>query len=412
MVRRTLKGVPDLTRAMTRLMLERGGPRDLAAIGRAIAGAAGISDRLSQIYAMPEALAEIADALADTPDALADELMRALGDDVPLMARDGGFIAPGYDDALDAERSLASETRAVVAALQARLAGETGLKSLKIKHNGVLGYFLEVPAAQGGRLLEEPLKGAFIHRQTLASAMRFTTTELAELEGRIARAHESALEIELAAFSRLREAALAEADRLRAIADALAALDVTTALAHLAATRGWVRPRVDGTLAFAIEGGRHPVVEASVAAEGQSFVANDCDLSAPEGERGGQLWLVTGPNMGGKSTFLRQNALIAVLAQMGSFVPAGAAHIGVIDRLFSRVGASDDIAHHRSTFMVEMVETAAILNRATSRSLVVLDEIGRGTATFDGLSIAWATVESLHEDNALPRRCSPRISMS
>ena len=225
----------------------------------------------------------------------------------------------------------------------------------------------------------------------MANAMRFTTGELAELEGRIARAQEAGLGIEQAVFARLLGLVIAQTDHLRALADALAALDVAAALAHLAATQNYCRPQVDGSLAFAIEGGRHPVVEAHVRAAGQPFVANDCALS------GGALWLVTGPNMGGKSTFLRQNALIAILAQMGSFVPATQAHIGVVDRVFSRVGASDDIGGGRSTFMVEMVETAAILNRATRASLVVLDEIGRGTATFDGLSIAWAAVEALHD---------------
>jgi DNA mismatch repair protein MutS len=231
----------------------------------------------------------------------------------------------------------------------------------------------------------------------MANAMRFTTTELAELEGRIARAHEAALDIELKVFASLRYDVLSRTEALRDLADALAELDVTAALAHLAATRSYSRPEIDNSLAFRIDSGRHPVVEDMVMAEGQSFVANDADLSGDDAIGGGKLWLVTGPNMGGKSTFLRQNALIAILAQMGSFVPAARAHIGVVDRVFSRVGASDDIAHGRSTFMVEMVETAAILNRATRRSLVVLDEIGRGTATFDGLSIAWAAVEALHD---------------
>ena len=284
----------------------------------------------------------------------------------------------------------------MVAALQARLVDETGLKALKIRHNGVLGYFVEVPAGAGQKLLEEPLKAIFIHRQTLANVMRFTTSELAELEGHIARAHESALDLETAIFARLLEAVVAATVPLRETAEALAELDVASALAHLAASRNFCRPRIDRSLAFVIEGGRHPVVEAMVTAGGQSFISNDADLSGAD--EGGCIWLVTGPNMGGKSTFLRQNALIAILAQMGSFVPASRAHIGVVDRLFSRVGASDDIGGGRSTFMVEMVETAAILNRSTERSLVILDEIGRGTATFDGLSIAWATVEALHDD--------------
>ncbi|MEQ1900852.1 MAG: DNA mismatch repair protein MutS [Devosia sp.] len=391
-LRQSLKSAPDLTRALTRLALSRGGPRDLNAVARAVTEAANLSTLLAGLYAAPPELADLRSALAAAPGALANELLRAVQDEPPLFARDGGFVKRGYSDRLDAERALASETRAVVAALQARLISETDVKSLKIRHNGVLGYFVEVPAGHGSKLLEEPHRGAFIHRQTLASAMRFTTPELAELEGRIARAHEQALEIETAIFAKLVEATLAEAEILRAVADALAALDVAAAMAHLAATRNFTRPRVDDSLAFTIEAGRHPVVETNVKAEHQVFVANDTDLT------GGALWLVTGPNMGGKSTFLRQNALIAILAQVGAYVPAASAHIGVIDRVFSRVGASDDIAHGRSTFMVEMVETAAILNRATSRSLVILDEIGRGTATFDGLSIAWASVEALHND--------------
>jgi DNA mismatch repair protein MutS len=391
-IRTALKSVPDLTRALTRLALGRGGPRDLGAVARGVAAAGELSRMLGALADPPDDLARMRDRLATAPLPLAAELTRALDDEVPLLARDGGFVRRGYDAGLDAERALASETRAVVAALQARLVAETDVKALKIRHNGVLGYFVEVPAGHGGKLLEEPHRATFIHRQTMANAMRFTTAELAELEGRIARAHEKALEIETAIFARLVAGTLAETDTLRAVADALAELDVTAGLAHLAATRGYARPLVDESLGFDIRGGRHPVVETNVKAEGHPFVANDTDLS------GGALWLVTGPNMGGKSTFLRQNALIAILAQMGSFVPAAQATIGIIDRVFSRVGASDDIAHGRSTFMVEMVETSAILNRATARSLVILDEIGRGTATFDGLSIAWAAVEALHDD--------------
>jgi DNA mismatch repair protein MutS len=396
-LRADLKAVPDLARALTRLALDRGGPRDLAAIGKAVSAAVAVAAHFQQLDQAPAILSRLADTLAAAPLPLASDLALALDDDLPLLSRDGGFVRKGYDQALDDERALASETRAVVAALQARLIEETDVRSLKIRHNGVLGYFVEVPAAHGTRLLEEPHRQSFIHRQTLANAMRFTTTELAELEGRIARAHEAALEIELKLFASLRYDVLSRTDTLRSLADALAELDVTTALGHLAATRAYTRPEIDDSLAFAIKGGRHPVVEDMVMAEGQSFVANDADLTGDDAIGGGALWLVTGPNMGGKSTFLRQNALIAILAQMGSFVPASSAHIGVVDRVFSRVGASDDIAHGRSTFMVEMVETATILNRATRRSLVVLDEIGRGTATFDGLSIAWAAVEALHE---------------
>lgn len=395
-LRADLKQVPDLARALSRLALERGGPRDLAAIGKAVAAALALAEKLG-VAELPHLLATLTRTLAEAPRALASELSLALDDDLPLLSRDGDFVRDGYHGTLDEERALSSQTRAVVAALQARLMDETDVRSLKIKHNGVLGFFVEVPAAHGQKLLEAPHRETFIHRQTLANAMRFTTTELAELEGRIAKAQDAALAIELSIFARLREDVLSRTAALQRLADALAELDVTVALAELAATRFYARPQVDDSLAFAISAGRHPVVEAMVKAEGQSFVANDADLSGAEDIGGGALWLVTGPNMGGKSTFLRQNALIAVLAQMGSFVPADSAHIGVVDRLFSRVGASDDIAHGRSTFMVEMVETAAILNRATRRSLVVLDEIGRGTATFDGLSIAWAAVEALHE---------------
>jgi len=379
-------------RALTRLSLDRGGPRDLRAVGMAVLAAGQLAQRLDGLALAPAELTSIAARLADGPKALAAELAAALAENPPLLAREGGFVQSGYDAGLDQERALAHETRDVVAALQARLVAETDIRSLKIRHNGVLGYFVEVPAAHGSGLLDGDNRETFIHRQTLANAMRFTTVELAELEGRIARAHDAALGIELGIFARLCAAVLAETTRLRAIAEALAQLDVATGLAHLAASRNFCRPEIDGSLAFSIEGGRHPVVEAMLTAEGKPFVSNDCELS------GGALWLVTGPNMGGKSTFLRQNALIAILAQMGSFVPAAKAHIGVVDRVFSRVGASDDIGGGRSTFMVEMVETAAILNRATQRSLVVLDEIGRGTATFDGLSIAWSAVEALHND--------------
>jgi DNA mismatch repair protein MutS len=391
-LRAALKAVPDLTRALTRIALDRGGPRDLNAIADAVTGAGELGAVLGGLSEAPADLLRVAATLATAPLGLATDLTGAIEDEPPLLARDGGFVNRGCDPALDAERALASETRAVVAALQARLIAETEIKSLKIRHIGQLGYFVEVPAAHGMKLVEPPLKAVFIHRQTMSNAMRFTTAELAELEGRIAKAHDRALEIETAIFARLVSATLAETVTLHALADALAELDVAAGLAHLAATRRYCRPLIDASLAFSVKSGRHPVVETTVKAEGQPFIANDTELT------GGALWLVTGPNMGGKSTFLRQNALIAILAQMGSFVPADGAHIGVIDRVFSRVGASDDIAHGRSTFMVEMVETAAILNRATAKSLVILDEIGRGTATFDGLSIAWAAVEALHND--------------
>jgi DNA mismatch repair protein MutS len=390
-LRLDLKSVPDLIRAITRLTLGRGGPRDLNAVALALAAARALAARLDGIPGSAD-LDAIAARLRSAPVALGDDLRAALTDDAPLLVRDGGFIRAGYEARLDAERALGSETRDVVAALQARLADETDIRALKIRHNGVLGYFVEVAAPSGQKLLEAPWRETFIHRQTLANVMRFTTAELADLEGRIARAQDVGFEIELGIFNRLVRAVLDVTPALRDVADALAELDVAAGLAHLAMTRNFTRPLVDESLEFAITGGRHPVVESHVRAAGEVFVENDCDLS------GGALWLITGPNMGGKSTFLRQNALMAVLAQMGSFVPAQEARIGVVDRVFSRVGAADDIGGGRSTFMVEMVETAAILNRATQRSLVILDEIGRGTATFDGLSIAWASVEALHNE--------------
>jgi DNA mismatch repair protein MutS len=284
----------------------------------------------------------------------------------------------------------------VVAQLQARYADETGVKSLKIRHNNVLGYFVDVTAQHGEKLLGAPLNATFIHRQTLAGQVRFTTTELGELEAKIASAADRALNLEFETFAKLAAATMAQSDAIKAAAEALALLDVSSALATLAVERSYVRPEVDRSLDFVVEGARHAVVEQALS---DPFVANDCDLSPPKNASSGRIWLLTGPNMAGKSTFLRQNALIVVLAQMGGFVPAKRAKIGAVDRLFSRVGAADDLARGRSTFMVEMVETAAILNQAGERSLVILDEIGRGTATFDGLSIAWAAIEHLHETN-------------
>jgi DNA mismatch repair protein MutS len=334
------------------------------------------------------------------PDpALSAKLSAALADELPHLKRDGGFVRAGYDGALDEARALRDESRRVIAGLQTRYAEATAVRALKIRHNNVLGYFVEVTVQHGEKLLAAPLNATFIHRQTLAGQVRFTTTELGALEAKIASAAERALGMELAAFDDLVAAVTAAAGTIKRAAEALAVLDVASALAELACERNFARPDVDGSLEFVIEGGRHPVVEQMLAAEGGTFIANDCDLSPPRPDSEGRIYLLTGPNMAGKSTYLRQNALIAILAQMGSFVPARRARIGVVDRLFSRVGAADDIARGRSTFMVEMVETAAILNQAGTRSLVILDEIGRGTATFDGLSIAWATIEHLHESN-------------
>jgi DNA mismatch repair protein MutS len=397
--RARLHAAPDLARALTRLVVGRGGPRDLAAIRDGIAAAASLAGEI-EARGVPSAEIALAVAALRRPDpSVATELAAALADELPHLKRDGGFVRAGYDAALDEACALRDESRRVIAALQARYAETTGVRALKIRHNNVLGYFVEVTAQHGEKLLGAPLNASFIHRQTLAGQVRFTTTELGELEAKIASAADRALGLEFETFERLAAQVTAAAAAIKAAAEALAALDVTTALAELAVAHHYVRPEVDGTLDFIVEGGRHPVVEQALAADGGPFVGNDCDLSPPSAEGAGRIWLLTGPNMGGKSTFLRQNALIAILAQMGSFVPARRAKIGVVDRLFSRVGAADDLARGRSTFMVEMVETAAILNQAGERSLVILDEIGRGTATFDGLSIAWATIEHLHAAN-------------
>ena len=397
-LRKSLAAAPDFLRALSRLSLDRGGPRDLAALRDGLAASALISQTLDEAEALPPTLLRCFARLRENDGALARDLSQALAEDLPLNKRDGGFVRAGASAPLDEARALRDESRRVVAEMQARYAEEAGTRQLKIKHNNFLGYYIETPQAQGEALLKAPHSATFIHRQTMAGAMRFTTNALIDLEARIASAADRALALELEAFERLRQACLAQAETLRGLGAALAEIDVGAALAELAIVRDWVRPHVDDSLAFTIEGGRHPVVEAALTRRGEPFVANSCDLSGAEGE-GGRIALVTGPNMAGKSTFLRQNALIAALAQMGAFVPARRAHIGVVDRLFSRVGAADDLARGRSTFMVEMVETAAILNQATVRSLVILDEIGRGTATFDGLSIAFACVEHLNAVN-------------
>jgi DNA mismatch repair protein MutS len=398
-LRGALRACPDLERALSRLSVGRGGPRDLLAVAQGLGRAGDIRRLLADALAdggLARPPAAIAAAAADLGDhsALVTLLGGALVDEPPLAARDGGFVAPGHDATLDELRTLRDQSRQLVAGLQGRYREHAGIASLKVKHNNVLGYFIEVPAGHGERLLKPPLAETYFHRQTMAGAMRFSTAELADLDSRISRAADQALARELEIFDALAARATGDWAAISLAARALAALDVAAGLADLAAERGYCRPEVDDGLAFAVRAGRHPVVEAAVAAQQGGFVANDCDLG--EGRR---LWLVTGPNMAGKSTFLRQNALIAILAQMGSYVPAASARLGVVDRLFSRVGASDDLARGRSTFMVEMVETAAILNQAGPRSLVILDEIGRGTATYDGLSIAWAAVEHLHDVN-------------
>jgi DNA mismatch repair protein MutS len=395
-LREALAGAPDMLRPLGRLALRRGGPRDLAAIGRGLVASGAIGAALAQLPVLPEELARARDAALETPQGLAEMLGAALVDEPPLLTRDGGFVRPGWSMPLDETRELSADSRRTIARLEASYVEATGIKSLKIRHNNVLGFFVDTTAAHADKLREPPHLERFVHRQTLASAVRFSTVELADLEARIASAGERALGIETEIFEDLVGRALAAEPAIRAAAEALAVLDVAAGLAELADREGWVRPIVEESLAFSIVGGRHPVVEQALrATTGEPFVANDCDLGPRGGESDGRLTIVTGPNMGGKSTYLRQNALIVLLAQIGAFVPARAARIGVVDKLFSRVGAADDLARGRSTFMVEMVETAAILNQAGRHALVILDEIGRGTATFDGLSIAWATIEHL-----------------
>ena len=398
-IRTILRTAPDMSRALARLSVGRGGPRDLAGLRDGMLAADQALARLEAFSDPPADIAAAMQSLQRPSRDLTRELGDALSENLPLMKREGGFVREGYESALDEARKLRDDSRLIVAAMQARYAEETGVKTLKIRHNNVLGYFVEVTAQHGDRLMSAPLNSTFIHRQTLAGQVRFTTSELGEIEARIANAGDRALGLELEIFDRLAEMAIQNGDELRNAAHAFAQLDVAASLAKLAIDENYTRPEVDTSLSFAVEGGRHPVVEQALKRAGHPFIANACDLSPIPSQTSGQIWLLTGPNMAGKSTFLRQNALIALMAQTGSFVPARRARIGIIDRLFSRVGAADDLARGRSTFMVEMVETAIILNQASERALVILDEIGRGTATFDGLSIAWATIEHLHEAN-------------
>jgi len=394
-LRAELSHTPDLERALARLSLGRGGPRDLASVRDAIMRAETIRTALLAVPCTerPEKLTRLSIDLGEHL-ALTDRLGRALATDLPMLARDGGFIARGYAAQLDDLITLRDDGKRVIAGLQQNYASLSGVTSLKIKHNNVIGYHIEVSPSHADKLLAQ--KETFIHRQSMASSIRFTTVELSELERKISEAAEKALAVEIQLFNDLVKEVIIQLPDLRKTAEALAEIDVAAALAELAVTENYARPTIDTSLAFVITGGRHPVVEKALkeSPATATFVGNSCNLGEKQ-----RLWLLTGPNMAGKSTFLRQNAIIVLMAQMGSFVPATSAHIGIIDRLFSRVGAADDLARGQSTFMVEMVETAAILNQSGERALVILDEIGRGTATYDGLSIAWATLEHLHEVN-------------
>ncbi len=390
-LRAVLRALPDLGRALGRVVAGRGSPRDLGQLRDGLGEARRVRDHLAGREERPALLDRLLPALGGH-GALTDLYARALVPSPPTERSQGGFIAEGYDAALDELRLASGNARRAIAALEAKYRDETGIAALKIRHNGVLGYFIEVPARHADRLMGP--ESGFTHRQTMAGAVRFNELALHAEASRIAEAGGHALAAEEAHFEELVAAAVAARHAIAATAEALARIDVAAGQAERAAEGGWCRPQLVEHACLEIAGGRHPVVEAALAAKGERFVANDCRLSPDD-----RLWLVGGPNMGGKSTFLRQNALIVLLAQAGGFVPAASATIGLVDRLFSRVGASDNLARGRSTFMVEMVETAAILAQATTRSFVILDEVGRGTSTYDGLALAWAVVEAVHGTN-------------
>jgi len=390
-VRARLRALPDIGRALGRLAIGRGSPRDLGQLRDGLDAARALREKLGRLPDRPALLDALLPAL-DGHGALVDTLVTALVPAPPTEASNGGYIAEGYDAALDELRRMAGDGRRAIAALEARYREQTGIAALKIRHNGVLGYHVEVPARHADALMAQD--SGFTHRQTLAGAVRFNSVDLHEQAGRVAQAGAHALAAEAAHFEDLTGRVLARREVIAHAADALARIDVAAALAERAVEGGWTRPTFHEAPVLEVEGGRHPVVEAALGRDGTAFVANDCRLAETD-----RLWLVTGPNMGGKSTFLRQNALIVILAQAGGFVPARSARLGLVDRLFSRVGASDNLARGRSTFMVEMIETAAILAQATPRSFVILDEVGRGTSTYDGLAIAWAVVEAIHDVN-------------
>jgi DNA mismatch repair protein MutS len=388
-VRVALKAMPDFSRALARLAAGRGSPRDLALLRDGLGAAEVLKRELVGEPDRPPLLDSLLPRLGGH-DALVEHLSRALVESPPLDASKGGYIAEGYDTDLDALRDSASNGRRAIAALEAQYRDRTAISSLKIRHNAVLGYHVEVSARHADKLMAPD--GGFTHRQTLAGVVRFNSPELHEEASRVIEAGNHALSAEAAHADQLTSLAVAVAPQITATAEAIARIDVAASHAHRAAEGGWTLPQLIDQPCLEIEAGRHPVVEAALRDGGERFVANDLSMGPAD-----RLWLITGPNMGGKSTFLRQAALIAVLAQAGSFVPASSAKIGIVDRLFSRVGASDNLARGRSTFMVEMVETAAILSQATAKSLVILDEIGRGTSTYDGLAIAWAVVEAMHD---------------
>jgi len=388
-VRTALKAMPDFARALARLTAGRGSPRDLAVLRDGLSAAEALSAELTGEADRPQLLDSLIPRLAGH-DALIEQLRRALVESPPIDASKGGYIAETYDSSLDTLRSAASDGRRAIAVLESRYRDSTGIPSLKIRHNAVLGYHVEVAARHADKLMA-PDSG-FTHRQTLAGVVRFNSPELHGEASRVLEAGAHALAAEAAHAEELTQLTISSTQRILGTADAIARIDVAASHAQRAAEGGWSKPRMTDEACLEIEAGRHPVVETALSHTGERFVANDLRLGSDD-----RLWLITGPNMGGKSTFLRQAALVAVLAQSGGFVPASTATVGIVDKLFSRVGASDNLARGRSTFMVEMVETAAILAQATPKSLVILDEIGRGTSTYDGLAIAWAVVEAMHD---------------
>ncbi|MDA9329332.1 DNA mismatch repair protein MutS [bacterium] len=395
-IQNALKQTADMERAFLRISLDRGGPRDFLAIRDSLEKGQDLSKNLINLNS---SLIEEAEINLKGNEKIIALLKDVFSDSAPLLTRDGGFIRSGFNVQLDDIKKLRDDGRQIISSMQVQFSSMTGIGSLKIKYNNVLGYFIETPATHAKKMISEEFSNTFIHRQTTANAVRFTTLELSEIETKILNAGGRALSLELEIFEQIKIKTLEFSENILLAAKALAEIDLAVALANIAVSENWCRPKLDTSRKFKIIEGRHPVVEAALQNEPSGvFIANNCDLSAgSDGDK--PIWLLTGPNMAGKSTFLRQNAIIALMAQIGSFVPAKSAEIGIIDQLFSRVGASDDLARGRSTFMVEMVETAAILNQAGENALVILDEIGRGTATYDGLSIAWATLENLHNIN-------------
>ena len=395
-IQNILRQTSDIERAFSRLSLDRGGPRDFIAIRNSLRKGQELS--LGIIDINSDLINNAKENLTGNGEII-NLLDDVFGDDAPLLARDGGFVRSGFNKDLDEIKKLRDDGRKVISSMQANFISVTGITSLKIKHNNVLGYFIETPTTHSKKMLSDEFSSMFIHRQTTANAIRFTTVDLSELETKILNAGGRALSLELEIFDQTKSKILRYSEKVLNAAKALAEIDLIIALADIAVSENWCRPKLDKSRKFKIVSGRHPVVEAALQKDASGvFIANNCDLSA--GDDGDKpIWLLTGPNMAGKSTFLRQNAIIALMAQIGSFVPAEYVEIGIVNQLFSRVGASDDLARGRSTFMVEMVETAAILNQAGENALVILDEIGRGTATYDGLSIAWATLENLHNIN-------------